>query len=413
VYNNYWLNTPATPTQLSDDDAVKRTRQLVTRAVKQQLVADVPLGCFLSGGIDSSIIAAAMKASVPSKQQVLTFSIGFHDERYDETPFASEVAKHLGTNHREFIVEPNAADDLPRLARVYGEPFGDSSALPTHYLSRETRQHVKVALSGDGGDELFGGYDRYRAMLIGESVQRLPKPLRYLAGARFWQILPGTHPKSKMTRLKRLLRTIRQLPATRYESYMRIFDDRMLKQLIPQQRMATPTLHFSEMFNEQLKERDAVHAAMGVDRLTYLPDDLLCKVDRASMLHALEVRSPFMDHELVGFAASLSTDQLLGGGGKRMLRQAFAKDLPEKVFKRPKMGFAVPIGEWLRGDLAGMLRGLLFADDSFTRANLNSDFVRALVDEHHTGRADHGHRLYALLMLELWWHASMEEMTWL
>jgi asparagine synthase (glutamine-hydrolysing) len=393
-----------TPT---DADAPLLTRERVTIAVKRQLVADVPLGCFLSGGVDSSIIAAAMKAACPGNQRVLTFSIGFDDPRYDETEFAAEVAKHLGTTHRSFKVDFNAADDLPKLARVFGEPFADSSALPTHYLSRETRSHVKVALSGDGGDELFGGYDRYRAIRLSESLRRLPFPLRTFASTRLWQLLPGTHPKSRLTRLKRLLATVRLPAAARYQGYMRIFGESQIRALLPERRRAEPILGFDHVFNDLLKDRDVVRAAGAMDRLSYLPDDLLTKVDRSSMLHALEVRSPFMDHELVTFASSLTTAQLIGGGGKRMLREAFSKDLPASVFSRPKKGFAVPIGAWFRSDLSEMLRGMLFAEDSFTKSNLNSDFVRRLVDEHQVGKRDHAHRLYALLMLELWWRQQM------
>src|SRR6185436_17815736 len=171
---------------------------LITAAVKRQLVSDVPLGCFLSGGIDSSIIAAAMKASAGPDQPVMTFSIGFEDKRYDETRFARDVARHLGTQHRQFFVHPNAAEDLPKLAAVYGEPFADSSALPTHYLARETRQHVKVALSGDGGDELFGGYDRYRALWLGEAFRSMPAGLRRIATTKLWEHLPAAHAKSKL-----------------------------------------------------------------------------------------------------------------------------------------------------------------------------------------------------------------------
>src|SRR5687767_2596201 len=180
-----------------------RVRELVTNAVQRQLVSDVPLGCFLSGGIDSSIIAAAMKSSVGSSQEVLTFSIGFDDPRYDETKHAAQVARHLGTTHRQFIVRPHAADDLPKLARVFAEPFADSSALPTHYLARETRQHVKVALSGDGGDEMFGGYDRYRAMQLSQKAGWVPLPIRAALAAPIATIVPGSHPKSRAARFKR------------------------------------------------------------------------------------------------------------------------------------------------------------------------------------------------------------------
>ncbi|MEA2735987.1 MAG: hypothetical protein QOE14_2438, partial [Humisphaera sp.] len=211
---------------------IQATRDLVTSAVQRQLISDVPLGCFLSGGIDSSIIAAAMKASVAGAQPVLTFSIGFDDPRYDETKHAAEVARHLGTRHHQFTVRPNAAEDLPRLAAVFGEPFADSSALPTHYLARETRQHVKVALSGDGGDELFAGYDRYRAMQLGEGFRALPEPLRRIALNKIWERLPGTHPKSSGARLKRLLTSLHLPPAERYDSFMRFFDESQVTALM-------------------------------------------------------------------------------------------------------------------------------------------------------------------------------------
>jgi asparagine synthase (glutamine-hydrolysing) len=379
-------------------DPVASTRHLVRQAVSRQLVSDVPLGCFLSGGVDSSVIAASMRAAVPAGQRVLTFSIAFADPRYDESQYAARVARHLGTEHHCFTVTPNAAEDLPKLAAVFGEPFGDSSALPTHYLARETRRHVIVALSGDGGDELFGGYDRYRAMQLARKARAVRGPISALAGA-----LPGTHPKSAGARAKRFARSLGLTPADRYASYVSIFDNATLLELFagdpnPGNEFGSVSWDF-RLFNGL----DDVQRALAVDRQTYLPDDLLTKVDRASMLHALEVRSPFMDHELVQFAAGLTTDQLLKGGPKRMLREAFAQDLPAWVFKRKKMGFAVPIGEWFRGELRPMLRDHLFAADAFARGHFQIKVVERLVDEHETQQVDHSQRLYALLMLELWW----------
>ena len=410
---------------LRDEASGQRVRELVTDAVRRQLVSDVPLGCFLSGGIDSSIIAAAMKAAVPRGQDVLTFSIGFDDPRYDETPYAAEVAKHLGTSHRQFIVQPSAAEDLPRLAAVFGEPFGDSSALPTHYLSRETRRHVKVALSGDGGDELFGGYDRYRAMWLGEAFRKMPAPLQRIATSKLWDRLPGTHPKSRGARLKRMLSSLHLAPAERYDAYMRLFDETTARALCPREeavrqnpsQASDAATWLAHEFLALSTGRDVVQTAMALDRVTYLPDDLLTKVDRAAMLHALEVRSPFMDPALVHYAAALTSEELFGAPAsaksfmqspmtapaKRLLRDAFAADLPESVFTRPKMGFALPIGEWLRGELKPMLRDTINARDSFAAGNLDLPTIRRLIDEHESSRVDHSQRLYALLMLELWW----------
>jgi asparagine synthase (glutamine-hydrolysing) len=394
------------PEPMPDSAARQWTRSLTLTAVGRQMVADVPIGCFLSGGVDSSIVAAAMKAAVGGAQRILTFSIGFDDPRYDETAYAAQIAQHLGTRHRRFVVRPDAAADLPRLARAFGEPFADSSALPTHYLARETRQHVKVALSGDGGDELFGGYDRYRAMRLGQRLRRALSPLPWMAIAPLARALGGGHPKSRRARLARFLESLGRSPARRYQRYMRIFNDDLACRLLGIDHVPGADLLAGVFSAARRDGLDAVQAALTTDRVTYLPDDLLVKLDRCSMLHALEVRSPFMDHELVQFAAGLSTDQLLGGGPKRMLREAFAQDLPAWVFERPKMGFAVPIGEWFRGELRPMLRDHLFAADSFAKQHFNMPLVGRLLDEHEQERVDHSERLYALLMLELWWKAQ-------
>jgi asparagine synthase (glutamine-hydrolysing) len=383
------------------------TRALVQCAVERQLVSDVPLGVFLSGGVDSSIIARCARTAGP----LSTFSIGFDDPRYDESAYARAVARHLDTDHHEFRVKPDAVEDLPALARVFGEPFGDSSALPTHYLARETRKRVKVALSGDGGDELFGGYDRYRAMAI---VDRFRTLLLMSGGllSRAASLIPRRHPKSKLMRIGRILESVNLPPYRRYAKYMELFSYTLIDELRGRLLLDEQWVEDFESLSDTVElfirhyNLNPVQAALATDRITYLPNDLLTKVDRASMLHGLEVRSPFMDHELVQFAAGLTTDQLLKGGPKRMLREAFADDLPAWVFKRKKMGFAVPIGEWFRGGLRPMLRDHLFASDSFGRQHFNMQVVQRLVDEHERQTVDHSQRLYALLMLELWWRTA-------
>ena len=415
---DYFDLSEVTPRGHRDEDLVARTRELVTQSVKRQLVADVPLGCFLSGGIDSSIIAAAMTAAAGGNQEVLTFSIGFEDKRYDETPYAAEVSRHLGTRHEQFIVQPNAAEDLPKLAVTFGEPFGDSSALPTHYLSRETRKHVTVALSGDGGDELFAGYDRYRALWLGKAFDQMPERLKRIALSKLWQRMPAIHPKNPVTRAKRLLCSLELPPPRRYDSYMRISSDDAVRDLLADHANedADVSHWLVHEFERLAKDRDVVETALALDRATYLPGDLLFKVDACSMLHALEVRSPFMDHELVEFAASLTTRKLLGAdasatsfmqapmntSGKRLLREAFARDLPAAVFKRRKMGFAVPIGDWLRTSLRSMVHDLLLAKDSFASAHFRREPLNQFLLAHESRRADCGAQLYSLLMLELW-----------
>jgi asparagine synthase (glutamine-hydrolysing) len=388
--------TPSANAATGAEVRAAEVKAAIFSAAKRQMVSDVPIGCFLSGGIDSSVIAAAMKAAA-GEQKVLSFAMGFDDERYDERKYAAEVARHLGTEHREFLVRPEAAEDLPRLAAVFGEPFGDSSALPTHYLARHTREFVKVALSGDGGDELFGGYDRYRAMRWGIGGGRLPRMVRRMAAA-----MPAAHPKSALARARRFMSAATLPEPKRYAEYVGLFDEEARRELFEAKPRAERAV-VAEEFSMLSEDRDAVQAALATDRVTYLPEDLLTKLDRASMLHALEVRSPFMDHELVALAAGLSTDALIKGGGKRMLREAFAAELPASVFGRRKMGFAVPIGDWLRGELRAMMEDLLGARDSFAAGHLRTEKVRELIEAHVGGKADHSQRLYGLVMLELWW----------
>jgi asparagine synthase (glutamine-hydrolysing) len=397
----YWSPSPKSDTTV--DAGVIRTATL--KAVERQLVSDVPLGCFLSGGVDSSCIAAAMVKAVGDASKVHTFSVGFDDPRYDESRFAQAMAEHLGTSHHPFRIQPDAAADLPKLAAVFGEPFADSSALPTHYLSRETREHVKVALSGDGGDELFGGYERYRAVAMAAKLDRLPGFVRTLLTKRANGKVEF-HPKSFSAKVHRFRKSLALPAGERYASYMHLFDDHAIARLIPDLEADDFAEYVTQAWQELSNYDDPVRRALAVDRETYLPDDLLTKVDRASMLHALEVRSPFMDHELVSLAATLTTDQLLGGGPKRMLREAFRDDVPGWVFTRQKMGFAVPIGDWFRGELKPMLHDHLFADDSFASDSFDMRAVRELVDEHAAGTVDHSQRLYALLMLELWWRGQ-------
>jgi asparagine synthase (glutamine-hydrolysing) len=381
-----------------------RAREMVCGAVRKQLVADVPVGCFLSGGVDSSIIAAAMKSAVGKDQRVLTFSIGFDDARYDETAYAAEVARHLGTEHREFRVRANAAEDLPKIAAAFEEPFGDSSALPTHYLARETRKHVKVALSGDGGDELFGGYDRYRAMRLAERLGSFGRGfVQSVAPLLRWM---SSHPKSRAARLRRFSESLHLRPTWRYGSYLRLFDTEALQQLLKPHVMDLKICYQAEnwialRFGDT--RADVAEAAMAVDRVTYLPGDLLTKVDRCSMMYALEVRSPFMDHELVRWAAGLPARVLFDGRPKRLLRLGFEKDLPASVFRRKKMGFAVPIGDWFCGELRDTLRDALFSSGSFAEGYFERAALERMIAEHESRAVDHSQRLYGLLMLELWW----------
>lgn len=399
--------------EIAGDDkwagAVTLTRKLVAEAVEARLVADVPIGCLLSGGIDSSIVALCMSRALRRQGRRLeTFNIAFEDGRYDESAHAADVARHLGgseSNHHTFHVKPDAASLLPRLAHSFGEPFADSSAIPTACLAQQTRRHVTVVLGGDGGDELFGGYDRYRALRAVERLRAVPPAV--LSGvARLSRLLGEPHRKSMRSKLRRLGESLDDSAAERYGSYMRLFTQRQIAALFPPGTLAQedPGRIAGRWFNAYLVNRDVVAAAAALDRVTYLPGDLLVKLDRCSMLYALEVRSPFMDADLLRFSSTLGAHGLLDrAGGKRLLRDAFSRSLPQSVFRRPKMGFAVPIGSWFRTSLREMLIDSLERQDGFCRTHFSFSPIAAMLDAHLSGRADHSHRLYALLMLELWW----------
>ncbi|MEL7238613.1 MAG: asparagine synthase-related protein, partial [Planctomycetota bacterium] len=291
-----------------------------------------------------------------------------------------------------------------------GEPFADSSAIPTQVLARLTRGHVTVALGGDGGDEVFGGYDRYRALRFARRLDYLPRRLRRSLAAFAERMRPG-HPKSKLARLRRFAVTLPMSAGERYGSIMRTFSVVDLQRLLPGEvALQEPSRVAGRYFDAYLRDRDLVGAAAALDRATYLPGDLLVKLDRCSMLHALEVRSPFMDRSLLRLAGTLGENGLLSRGrGKRLLRDAFAASLPASVFGRSKMGFAVPISAWLRGRLRPMTRDLLTARDGFAAQTFSMPTVHRLLDEHDRERADHGARLYALLMLELWHRQARED----
>jgi asparagine synthase (glutamine-hydrolysing) len=386
-------------------DAVAELRRLMESSVALRLESDVPLGAFLSGGIDSTIVVGLMSRLAGTR--VRTFSIGFSEPEYDETRYARLVAQRFGTQHEEFQVRPDAVAILPRLVWHYDEPLADSSALATWYLAQLTRQHVTVALAGDGGDELFAGYDRYRAVWLAGLVDRLPWARKLLA-ARCWQRLPAsTRQRSVRRRWRRFAESLGQSPARRYLEWISIFNATRRAELYTDEfrrsLSAADPLDFLEAALDRAAGRDAVTAVSLADLVTYLPCDLETKVDIATMAHGLECRAPFLDHRVVELAARLPIDcKLHRGQGKWILRQAFADLLPEPIQRRGKMGFGVPLDHWFRGPLGDFAREVLFDRQALARNYFRPEAVRALLDEHQAGRFDHSYRLWALLVLELW-----------
>ncbi len=396
----YW-RLPADRVQMDEADAVAEFRRLFKRAVARRLLSDVPLGALLSGGVDSSAVVATM-AELTSR--VRTFSIGFEEAEFSELAHARRVAQRFGTEHYEFVVRPDAIEILPELVRHYGEPYADSSALPTYYLTKLTRQHVTVALDGDGGDEVFAGYERYLAARFAALLDRVPRPMReaVVAGAR---VLPdSTTPRSGLRRIRRFLGAIPLAPRPRYLRWLGVFDDDALADLLDPELAGggrsngeVPGLTIS------LDGADPVRAAQTIDLLLYLPDDLLVKMDIASMANSLEVRCPFLDHELVEFAWRLPTRlKLRGTERKRLVKRAFDGIVPPENMYRSKQGFGVPIGVWMRGTLAEQVEDLVLSPMALARGYFRPERLRMLVHAHTHGQEDHTARLWSLLMLELW-----------
>lgn len=402
----YWSLDFKTKTELGEKEAGERAIELLRDAVRVRLMSDVPLGAFLSGGIDSSAVVALM--SELSSERVKTFSIGFDEKDFSEIAHARRIAERFGTEHHEFVVRPDAVEVLPTLVKHYGEPFADSSAIPTYYLAKMTRQHVTVALNGDGGDECFAGYERYAAMRLGERYGKLPRLLRERVLEPAIGAIPGAGAtRSRLGKARRFLDVVGRPASERYLRWTSVFNDEMKTELCTQEFL-TQTAHaqairFVQPWFSGNGEIEIVDRALMADTLNYLPNDLLVKVDIASMAVSLEARSPFLDHHVMEFAATLPARfKLRGLTTKYLLKNALRGIVPQENLTRSKMGFGVPIGHWFRGELKGLLKEAILSDRSLGRGYFKPEAVRLLVDDHIAQRRDYSHQLWTLLMLELW-----------
>jgi asparagine synthase (glutamine-hydrolysing) len=396
----YWRLPTARRYGGSYDDAKQELNERLEQAVARRLVADVPLGAFLSGGVDSSIIVAMMRRL--GVEPLRTFSIGFDDPRYDETSYAHQVADRFQTTHHVERVTPDAQAVIDTLAFHYDEPFADSSAIPTYYLAQVTRAAVTVALTGDAGDECFLGYDRYRAAQFAQQAERLPALLRQGVGG-LAQFLPRGHSKSLPRRLYRLLSVVNADPADRYLAWINLLPPSQLRHAYRPDVAAALDLDEPRQWFRQLYDavpHSPAERANWADFHAYLPFDLLTKVDRASMAASLECRVPFLDHELVEFAVSLPPDWRMG---KRILKDLARDLLPPEILRRPKMGFGVPLGNWFRHELRPLITDALHNPDGLCHQLLAPRFTETLLEAHLSGRDDHSHALWALLMLERWY----------
>jgi asparagine synthase (glutamine-hydrolysing) len=408
----YWRLDFSRKLNIGEEEAGERVVELLREAVRVRLMSEVPLGAFLSGGIDSSAVVALMAQE--SSEQVRTFSIGFDEQDFSELHHARRVAEHVGADHHEFIVRPDAMEILPTLVEHYGEPFADSSAIPSYYVSKETRAYVTVALNGDGGDECFAGYERYAAMSIAGKYARLPRSLRNGVIANVVGALPGFEGRpNPFRKAKRFLASASLPPVERYLRWVSAFDEESKQNLYSDsfrhETAGFRTAGILEPWFAKANGAGIVDASLLTDTMTYLPNDLLVKMDIASMAVSLEARSPFLDHHLMEFAASLPEKlKLRGLTTKYLLKRVLRKLVPAENLNRSKMGFGVPIGHWFRGAMQPFLRQTLFSEKALSRGLFKPEMVLQFVDQHVGGKSDHSHRLWSLLMLELWFQRFID-----
>ncbi len=408
----YWLPDFSKKIKISQAEAEDETLRILRESTRLRMISEVPLGAFLSGGVDSSIIVALMAEA--SEKPVKTFSIGFEEQDFSELKYAKKVAEHVGAEYHEFIVRPNALEILPTLVEHYGEPYADSSAIPTYYVSKETRKFVTVALNGDGGDESFAGYERYAAMSLAETYNRIPNALKKALIEAPINLFPTSEIKRSRARdVKRFLQAA-SLPRTeRYFRWVSSFDREAKNELytkdFSRQVSAYNASALLEKWFAKANGSGVLDAALLTDQMTYLPNDLLVKVDIASMANSLEARSPFLDHKLIEFAASLPESfKTQRFQTKSFLKRIAARIVPREVVYRQKMGFGVPIGKWFRGEMKDFLREVLLSEKSLNRGIIRGEMIEKYVREHTSAERDHAHRLWTLLMLELWFQRFID-----
>lgn len=402
----YWFLTYANKSGKSEEQYLEETVYNIRQAVKRRLISDVPLGVFLSGGVDSSTVVALM---TQLSSDVKTFSVGFTNESYNELKFARAVAERFSTDHHEFIIEPDALEILPRLIWSYGEPFGDSSAIPTYYVSKVARELVKVALTGDGGDESFGGYPNIQAVYLASVYKKLA-PLSLRQG-----ILPlVSNYLCSITGHSGLFlkfRTLTEYGRGDLRQVFRLsgiwsgkFRENLYSEELKRKLSSHDPYEIYDTFLMSADGADDVDKALFVDMNTRLPNDYLTKVDIASMANSLEARSPYLDYELVEYAARIPAEIKLKLFKQKYLlkRIAIKLGIPHETVYRKKRGFGIPIGFWFRDVLGRLLKNILLSERASNRGCFNCKYLRSLLENHLSGREDHTHRLWCLLWLELW-----------
>ncbi|MFN0277442.1 MAG: asparagine synthase (glutamine-hydrolyzing) [Pyrinomonadaceae bacterium] len=408
----YWQPDFSKKIKITENEAIEETTRILRESTRLRLISEVPLGAFLSGGVDSSIVVALMAQL--SSQPVKTFSIGFEEQDFSELKYAKRVADHVGAEYNEFIVRPNVLDIIPTLVEHYGEPYADSSAIPTYYVAKETSKYVTVALNGDGGDESFAGYERYAAMRLAERYDRVPAAIKKILIEVPVNLLPSSELKrSRFRDAKRFLKAA-NLPRTeRYFRWVSAFNRESKNDLYTSEFSASLSGQSASAILDRwfaaANGTGTLDATLLTDQMTYLPNDLLVKVDIASMANSLEARSPFLDHHLIEFAASLPENlKMRGLETKSLLKKVAARLVPKDVVYRRKMGFGVPIGKWFRGEMKDFVRGVLLSEKSLKRGIIKPEVIERHVNEHISASRDHSFELWTLLMLELWFQRFID-----
>ncbi len=389
-----------------------RIQTELEESVKLRLISDVPLGAFLSGGVDSSLIVGIMAKF--SEKPVKTFSIGFEEKDFDELSYARLVSNHFATEHHEFVVKPDAIEILPKLVWHYNEPFADSSTIPTYYVAKMTKDYVKVVLTGDAGDENFAGYHRYLRSKWVALFSKIPERMRRDILPPFLRMVAGVHWKEKkFNRLANYIESISPNQARNYAEQVKIFNAREKWDLYSpefiQATRGTDSVEYLLSKYEEAETDNLIEQLLYLDINTYLPEDLLVKMDIATMANSLEARVPFLDHQFMEFVAGIPPQlKLKGSKTKFILKTAFKDFLPNAIFKRRKMGFGVPVSRWFRNELKDYVYEILLDPRTLNRRYFRREGIERLLNDHMAARYDHSSKIWALLFLEIWFRVFID-----
>ena len=410
--NPYWQIEYLPKNNLPENELMEGLLSIFSKAIKRHLVSDVPLGVFLSGGVDSSIIVALM--NMVGEKEVNTFSLGYELGGKDELIYAASVAKHYRTNHHEFKIDPDMTQILPKLLWHLDEPFFDNSIIPTYYISKLAREKTKVVLSGDGGDEIFGGYEWTRRHQFSVAYGMVPgfirKPLAELCSGMDPENDYGTNLKQKVRRFLGDLNADVESGFLRRTSVSYSFGQRLFTQALKDELGDFDAGDYQRKLFSDAQVSDAREKMLYVDTMSFLPDDCLFKVDRMSMAHGLEMRVPFLDRELVEFSARIPFEYKIRGlTSKYILKKTFAPYLPKNILKQRKQGFTIPISAWLRGELGELASTVLLSNSLEKRGLFEKERLKWMLEEHRNGKQELGHRIWSLVVFEIWARLYLDE----